>query len=316
MVDILLKELGEHLQQSAGAHAFLLVDPLLREPFPVDWEPLVAAQSWEIPVNHPGFGKDQRPRLVQIEARNVGLLEASLVAALQEQDAAQEEVQNGFCIGGWLSVHGTVSGEYLARHLATCMRLPANTSRKAQVFRWHDRRVLEWMWPVLSDTQRARLLSPLTSWVTLDRRRQLRRYQAPASAGTVAGMSLDEAQLQHAKLGQVAQDLLRGWGEFVDELPAGYLAQVASAVSAISEIGMENRQDSTLLGAYILQVHPLLTLHPKVRAALEIARSGRTTLSQALEQIPDPSGWDDIRADLNRQHQRHIIEQGKEVRHG
>ncbi|WP_140727919.1 DUF4123 domain-containing protein [Pseudomonas sp. Hp2] len=316
MIDIIIKELGQHLQQDPGTQAFLLIDPLLREPFPIDWEPVASAPSWRLPVRHPGIGDEQQPRLIQLEARNVALLEASVIAACKEQQSGQEEAQEGFCIGGWLLAGNAVEGASLASHLASCMRTSVAKTREAKLFRWPDRRVLEWMWPILGEEQRISLLGPLMDWINIDRRSRLQNFRVPNSLADVQEIRLDPAQLQHAERGVIAQDLLRGWGTFVDQLPSDYLHQVTGAVASVCQTGLQNRQDLTLLGAYVLQVHPRLTSHPKVRAAVAQVRQGFETLSEALERIPDPEGWDAIREDLLQERHLTYIEQGKDVQYG
>lgn len=55
-----------------------------------------------------------------------------------------------------------------------------------------------------------------------------------------------------------------------------------------------------LLGAYQLMLHPRLTEHPRIIRAVEEAREQGIPLGLALEEIPDPEGWDAIRRDLER----------------
>lgn len=314
--DIIIKELGEHLQGDSDTKAFLLVDPSLREPFPAEWAPVASAASWTVPARHPGLSKDQLPRLIQLENRNVALLQASVIAACSELADPEEENQAGFCIGGWLLTGQAVDGAVLADHLARCMRVTSSVRPRSMLLRWPDRRVLEWMWPVLSEDQRNRLIGPLITWSTLDRRSYVHHYRATGSSAVAPSIVLESNQLAHAERSAIAQDLIRGWQSFADDLPADYLHQVAQAVTASCGTGLKNRQDLALLGAYILQLHPRLTAHPRVREAMEVARAGNETLATALGAIPDPEGWDAIRDDLAHGRYLNEIEQNREVYHG
>lgn len=299
MIQTLVQQLGEHLQRDADQHAFVLLDPLLREPFPPAWEAAAQAPTWPVPVRHPAVGPDQRPRLLQLEACNVALLQASAVAASQELHALDLEHVQGYCIGGWLLADASTSGSAVARHLARCMQTFAGAAHPAGLIRWPDRRVLEWMWPVLTAAQQAHLLEPLIDWSVLDRRGQLQHYRAPPDTPAAENLLLTVEQWRHAEQSEAAQDLIRGWLGFTDDLPADYLPRVTSAVNTVNASGLNSRQDQALLGAYVLQIHPRLTAHPRVRQAIERALAGECSLAQALEQIPDPQGWDAIRDELS-----------------
>ena len=86
--------------------------------------------------------------------------------------------------------------------------------------------------------------------------------------------------------------------------------------SAIADTGLSSRQDLVLLGAYVLQIHPRLTLHPNIQRAISSVLAGHSTLHDALNEIPDPEGWDRIRAELMATPPVRSTEFDKEVIHG
>jgi hypothetical protein len=315
MLDAIARQLGEHLQRDEADACFLLIDPLLREPFPEDWPPVAAANVWEVPIKHPSVSGTQRPRLIRLDARNVALLEASVAGAVEEQRMPTVEAARGFSIGGWLWLGSPADPSQLARHLARCMQLRAGPGGTSRLIRWHDRRVLEWMWPALSDEQRSRLLGPIRAWTVLDRRNRLVTYRTNSERQPGA-LSLTATQWVHGGLNETVQDLLRGWMSFANELPADYLAQAHSAAIAVDAAGVTHRQDRTLMAAYLFQVHLRLLDHPRVQSAVTKAIAGETTLAQALEDIPDPEGWTRIRDELNRSDRRADTDTDRDMRHG
>ncbi|WP_406848212.1 hypothetical protein [Xanthomonas oryzae] len=70
------------------------------------------------------------------------------------------------------------------------------------------------------------------------------------------------------------------------------------------------------MGAYLFQVHLRLLDHPRVQSAVAKAIAGETTLAQALEDIPDPEGWNRIRDELNRSGRQAGIDTDRDIRHG
>jgi hypothetical protein len=297
MFESLVRQLGEALQADETLSAYLLVDPMLREPFAVDWLQEESRDVWPVPVRHLQIKDRQRPRLIHLHSHDTHLLEASVALAITEQSDPDAESQQGFAFGGWLLTNA--SGDELARHLARCMQPTLMPKARNTLLRWADRRVLEWMWPVLTARQKAGLLRSIPRWYVLDRCGELVCYEAQANVPPQA-LSFSADQWAHAQQNEAVQDLLRGWLRFAGALPADYLRRAAQAAGAVIATGLTNRQDRVLLGAYILQVHPQLTSHPALHSAVDRALGGGVTLAQALEGIPDPEGWDTIRAELER----------------
>jgi len=291
----LVRTLGEKLHADSRLTPYLLVDPMLREPFSKDWLTKVDAETVVVPVRHPSLKDNQRPLLIRLRSRDAPLLEVSVDAALAEQLDPNAEQDGGFSIGGWLL--SATPQDSLAARLAVCMQAAAPSSAGRRLVRWVDRRVLEWMWPVLGQGQRATLFRDIDVWFTIDRRNQLVTYRE--LGGNAGGkLRLDARQWAHAQDCQAVQDLLRGWRRFCPELPIDYLRRAADAVQSIKRLKTIGRQDLVLLGAYVLQVHPRLMEHPLLVEAIRRANDGGIPLADVLAEIPDPDGWEMMRADL------------------
>lgn len=296
MLERLARQLGESLQQDETLSAYVLIDPILREPFTDDWLEAESRHTWPVPVRHPLLKEGQLPRLIHLHPHDTRLLEASLAQAVDEQADPDSERMQGFAFGGWLLT--AAPADALVRHLARVMQGGFWGQPSSQLIRWADRRVMQWMWPVLTPAQQASLLGPVQHWWSLDRCAQLVLFQSVASPDPEA-VRFSADQWRHALKSETVHDLLRGWQRFADVLPADHLQQASRAADAVVAAGVLNRQDRVLLGAYVLQVHPDLTTHPTVRRAIERAIEGDASLAEALDDIPDPQGWDAIRAELD-----------------
>lgn len=295
----LIRRLGESLQADDGLHAYVLVDPMLREPLETSLLAWNGCAIQPVPVKHPSLRDDQRPRLAALRPQAVDVLRASLVAATFEQSDPDREAAQGFAVGGWLlSPYGIVE---VAQHLGQMMSFSTVQGMGRRYLRLADRRVFEWLWATFDTTQRAAMLGPIVAWTTLDRCDHLQRFAASAEAPADAAkmpLILRTDQWARLQLCETVQALLRGWQRFADQLPPDYLQRAADAVLAAKRIGLDNQRDILLLGAYQLQVHPRICEHPQVIEAVERTRCETIALFEALESIPDPDGWDRIRQQL------------------
>lgn len=296
----LIRRLGETIDADETVSALLLIDPFLKEPFDRDELSSAADKIIEVPLRHRAVEPDQQPRLIALGASKDGFVERGIEQALREQFDPQVEASEGFSIGGW--IFSKAPAEKVARHLASVMQQRAPNNHKPQYFRWADRRVLEWMWPVLSTDQQQALLGPIQQWWTLDRIGRWVELHSPQLKQTwrrSTSFRLTSEQWQHAERGQRVHAMVRAWQQFIAQLPEDYLAQASHAVAAARKIGLSEEADVLLLGAYVLQIHPRLTQHPAVRARVTESQTKNRPLSECLSGIPDPGGWDVIREELN-----------------
>jgi hypothetical protein len=295
----LVQSLSERLQGDERLSSYILVDPLLREP----WDGELLRESLCVEYNI-GLGglpvrEDQHPRLIKWRPQAVEVMRTSLALAFEEQNDPRAEATQGFAIGGWLLT--AAAPEELCRHLARAMQL-YRPGQGLRYFRWADRRVSEWMWPALDAAQRQALLGPITEWWQLDRCDALTCFSnGDASSNGVGGapLRLTQNQWEWADEGATVQDLLRGWRGFTDALPGHYLKMAGDAVSASQALGLRSTADIVLMAAYVIQIHPDLCTHRRVRRMVQGALADGASISQALSTIPDAQ-WDEIRMELEQ----------------
>ncbi|WP_017129774.1 DUF4123 domain-containing protein [Pseudomonas agarici] len=290
--ETLIRTLSHHLHGDGQLTAYLLIDPLRREPFQkeqlVEW----VCDVFAVPVKSPSLKEGQQPRLIKLTPKAIELLDQSVSLMLEEQADPLSESAQGFAIGGWLLTQAT--GESLARHLAACVQRTLYVTDQWKYFRWQDRRVMEWMWPSLTVFQQNALLGPIAQWWTLDRRDQLRMYQPdPATEVPLAskfGLFLDKQQRLHAHRCALIQTIIRGWLKCSPELPADYLRRVDRIVGRAIELGIEDPRDTALLAVHALQIHPNLLTHSKISALVDQANTQPDALAHLIGSVSD-SEW-------------------------
>lgn len=260
-----------------------------------------AEDIYTIPLHREDIPEAREPKLVSIHSHQVERIQQSLAFAIKEQRKSSSEEKAGFAIGGWLTSQATP--KQLTRHLSRCMsqRIPQE-GRK--YFRWADRRVLEWMWPVMADEQKDQLLGPVESWWAFNRKAQLCHLQSKQvnemkTMPTQVAWTITTKQLHHAGNCKMAQILIRGLQKS-GTLPLDYVRQVKQVIDKVHHLKLELHEDNLLIASLILQVHSELTQHPRISAAIKRAREHKQPLSQLLASVPDPDGWHTIRQELTQ----------------
>lgn len=298
LLEALVRTLGEHLQAEDGQHGYLLLDPMLREPFADLDLSASGCEVFPIPIDVPQLRDDQWPRLVKLKPSAVEVLSASVGVALSEQSSPDLESQEGFAMGGWL--RSAAEPRALVRHLQALMR-PFEPRVGWRYLRLADRRVVEWVWSALTPLQRQGWLGPITQWWRLDRRNEL-ILQTVAGIGQVdvdrEAQPLAPAQWARLHDCELVQQMLRGWSSFADPLPADYMQQTERALTSVRSLDISDPADIVLMSAYQLQIHPGLCGHPRVVELVRQAQGTDMPLHDALAAIPDPEGWDRIRHEL------------------
>lgn len=293
--DKLQQQLAEHLFAGDAQQAWLLFDAMQMDARVGIPDDIPDKDIHVVPLKRDDIPQERYPHLVSIRPHDMERIRTSLDMAMAEQGDSDLEQKAGFATGGWLQSDAPAGK--LARHLAACMnqRLP-NEGRK--YFRWADRRVMEWMWSAQEKSAQAALLGPVTVWWTLDRRNHLVEHRASPAVASEIPWRLTDKAWQHALDCEPVQALLRGWQRFAPDLPSDYLARAAHAVRAARSLGLQNMADIVLVGAYVLQIHPDLCMHPRMRALVQQAKTQDQPLADALSEVPDPEGWDCMRAEL------------------
>ncbi|MEA5669408.1 DUF4123 domain-containing protein [Stenotrophomonas sp. MH1] len=257
--------------------------------------------SVDVCLKHPAFTDVCRtPRLVHIRPEDSDLIARVLDLALREQAFPLQEAAAGLSVAGWMETDAPL--EVLARHFAVTMEQRLGTTGQLRVLRISDRRVLEFVWALLDIPQRRSLLGPITHWHFIDRRDEIQSLALKDGdqRHEVSGqrLRLDHAQWLELEQCQQVQEMARGWKGMVDVLPKDYLRQLRAALASAKRLGLSVNHDIQLLAAYILQIHPLLASHPTVVALVERSVAERSPLMDALAEIPDPEGWDQIKSEL------------------
>ena len=307
-IEHLVAALDSTLQADDRKHVYLLVDPMLREPFDPVLPDALGCTVVAVPVRHPAIAPDQWPRLIQLRPVARDLLVASVVLALAEQSDPVRESAAGFTIGGWL--FSAADAETVARHLAQVMECRPVAGGGRKYLRWADRRVLECLWDELSEAQRGQLLGPISTWLAINRCGEIAAF-APGEPANGDATPHERLRLRSqdwavASRCETVQQLLRGWLRFHPMLPVDHLRRAKHAVSEALALGLADQQDIVLFGAYLLQVHPQLARHPRVYGVVQQAVVRSIPLGDALAEIPDPEGWNDIRRDLSGQSQPRV----------
>ncbi|WP_244191299.1 DUF4123 domain-containing protein [Ralstonia insidiosa] len=293
--DDLLRTLGESLHADDEESAYLLLDPMLREPLERDFVLGSGCEIFPLEMASVRLSKHQIPYLIRLSAAAVHILRVSLEVALQEQANLDVESNEGFAVGGWL--RSAVEPRLLAKHLARCMT-PAGMPPGARYLRLADRRVFELAWSVSDLPQRQEWLGPISQWWTLDRRNSLVPHAANQPLAWQLGyLRLAPEQWRHLRNCELVQQLLRGWQRFQPALPPDYLKQAANAIEAAQSLELEQAADIVLLAAYVLQIHPRLCQHPRVVELVKSALKQPPNLAQRLSELPDDA-WDAIRQEL------------------
>lgn len=297
-LETLVRTLGEQLQAEDGQHGYLLLDPMLREPLADLDLSASGCEVFPIPIDLPQLRENQWPRLIKLKPSAVDILSASVDAALSEQSSPELESREGMAVGGWL--RSAAEPRVLVRHLQALMR-PFEPRVGRRYLRLADRRVVEWLWPVLSPSQHQAWLGPIVQWWCLDRRNELLLLETAGVGQADAdreSQRLTLKQWTHLHDCELAQQMLRGWISFAESLPTDYLHQIEKALKSVRLLGVTEPADIVLMSAYQLQIHPGLCEHPRVVELVRKAQGADMPLLDALAEIPDPEGWDRIRHEL------------------
>lgn len=293
--DAMYRKLAESLAIT-DKKAYVLIDPILGEPFTTSFMGAEDCQSHTIPINRDVLDETQKPRLIELHPKAVGLLRASLQLAIDEQSPVAE-AKRGFAIAGWLLSDQPI--EVVKRHLSRMM-LVRQPGIGRRYVRLADRRVLEWLWPTLKRHQQAILMGPIAEWKIVDRCGQFITYQSPDTPPPHVPLELSPKQWHRLEQCATAQVLLREWSGFAENgLPSDYLKQVERLLNRFASIGLTEEADILLLAVYALQLHPHLDKHPAVRRAIVCSQQQQIPLADELGKISDPDGWEQIRDELN-----------------
>lgn len=269
---IALAEMLQQLALSVGeSRCLLLIDPLLRDPAEdEDWQGLndaLAARSSSVRLAHPDIDPSIWPRLVALDLarpRDADISRAAAHMAIRDWQPEALVQGRGRRIGGW--IFGVTHAGTMARHLARSL-LQAGPGGSRRLLRLHDPAVIDLVWRMASDRQKADLLGPATLWVNLDRWARLACYASEAPRSGV-GLQFDAEQWRSISLLGAVNRAWRTVAERPATVSAEALAQVVACVRRGAETGLRDMRDWEAMAVRALTVHPEFDRHPDMAALL------------------------------------------------
>lgn len=300
-LELLVRNIGEKVHSpSAGSRAWVLVDPIVRDPFEdVQLEGL-GVQKIRIPV--PGRSRNVSgfPYLLPLETTSHGveLLRLTCIEALQEQSDPEIEAARGFAIGAWLT--SSCNEVDLVQHWAKVCSVRVKGAGR-RYLRLVDRRVLHWLWRGMSDAQRSYAAGPSDNLLLLDRCSEVIELPKRVEGNIHSEPDIWRFSAQSLDLCEVIQAMLRGWSRFQSPLPADYMDRAELVIREAIEAGGRGIHDQVLLGAYALQVSPYICRSPKIRSIVGRCNDEGDSLSMRLSELRD-SDWIDIATAINLNH--------------
>jgi hypothetical protein len=260
----------------AGVPVFVLVDPLLGEPLPIDpgsgggdMQSILMArrEAWSRDVQFIELASSidlpahLHPYLVELNGSQDPWLGATVEMAISELLATHADGLTGtgtsaHRIGGWIQ-----SNKYLplvARSLSEMMKVSTLAFTKARYQRLADRRVLDWLRLVVGDTRVAGQFLAVTSWSYLNPCGQLATLRgAPDSS---SGLRLDPAEWAAFVRGDLLHQITARW------------------LGEQSKQGLEVQGDS-------------MACYRKANAALDAAEAAARTWPQRFASTADTTAW-------------------------
>lgn len=277
---------------------YLLIDPLLGEPLPVD-DGLASASAlqaareaaWMRPVtpvpldSKIALSASMHPYLVALDGPEDMWLGVSLELAQGERETAQSDGVAGLgtsahAIGGWLQC-GQPTPK-LAQQLAQWARVHPLLPTQARYQRIADRRAMDWLRHIAGDAALASRFGPVARWVYLDTRGQLAALHRSDGEAQTLPLPLEPAQWRRFMKGRALHTTLARWlGQLrIDGLPmpegnsAWCYQRAESALAQTAEVAarwparFKQSEDHSAWAALLL-LHPTLPRHPGIQHLLD-----------------------------------------------
>lgn len=223
-VDALVSSLAASLE--TGIPTFVLVDPLLGEPVPVEHRDVSAAvalvrareQAWLRPVHivelAPGIDLPlhQHPYLVELHGPGDPKLTETMEMATEELSQSQSDglASSGSAphrIGGWLQ--SSLAAPKLTQSLSDMMRVNTQAITTARYQRLADRRAFGLLRQLVGDERVARQLGRIQSWAYLDPCGTLAWLRS--SEETVTPLRLTQSEWAVFMRGELLHPMLARW---------------------------------------------------------------------------------------------------------
>lgn len=249
----------------------------------------------ESPVND--VDTSQMPLLIELDSNRAGdslFISETIEEALAESQPESLARGRGRRVCGWLVSSASIN--QLAAHIAECFVIRQSPGHTRKL-RWFDPAVLWALWPILTPTQRNRLIFPIDAywlldpgghWLTLGRSRE-----------TEASPSLDFNAEQLAEIGRIAalNRCLREWGAAHAQSSALDTARAtaSAALRRAAGFGFSSTGDLAAFASRALTAHPNFDSHPLVSERLN--RRESDDYFTALVDDLTPMDWERIRTE-------------------
>lgn len=193
----------------------------------------------------------------------------------------------------------------LAEHLRS-IREVAMPDSSGALFRFQNVHVTAALWPLLSTTQKNRILGPARAWVVREACGEVHLIQALSPRKRISTLSFDR------KIVSALDDALSPWtvADQIDEIdtallaglsPCARLTLLRERIAHAKTLGLRQQSDLSLYCALSLQLSEGFETHPPFVKAFESARSGQSSFGAAIDRIT-PEQWqhaDEILKDTN-----------------
>lgn len=182
----------------------------------------------------------------------------------------------------------------LAEHLRSIREVAMPDSGGA-LFRFQDMHVTAALWPLLSPTQKNRILGPARAWVVREACGELHLIEALFTHKRTSTLSFDR------KIVTALDDALFPWtvADQINEIdtallaglsPCARLTLLRERIAHAKTLGLRQPSDLSLYCALSLQLPEGFETHPPFARAFESARSGQSSLGVEIDRIT-PEQW-------------------------
>lgn len=253
----------------------------------------------QMPIQHPRFDAALGPYLVPLDlakSADADVLRTSVESAWNAWGNEQLLAGQGQPVAGWVATSSEPRA--LALHWAMHCHLHRRGGL-SKLLRFHDPSVREWLWPVLTPTQRAALLGPATSMLSIGRSRTLNHHRSePAGVSGPHDRSVSERHssltLENGQWDQVEEygTVHAAWVAWAGTQPNGAGRQHATgweqgifaALSYASRYGVCDVQDRELFALHALQMNGDFHACPRMRPVWEKTLAG-DFYGSAIEEV-------------------------------
>lgn len=289
-VEAHIEALLQLLHGAQSEECLLWIDPAQQDVFA--GHPLVEARRVRVPIQHANFDPTLAHYLVPINVakyEDAELFSQSVHFAWQAWQMPSLLARNGQPVCGW--VMSDAPAPELAAHWGQRCSLHWVDTQRLRL-RFHDPSVREWLWPILSPTQRLQLLGPAQGLLSLGRQLQIVEHTQDANApipNEIEALAISDAQwsqindyatlhgawLDYCELDEKHRLTLEG-------APSHWVANTLSALQQASYFGIADPQDRRLFALHALQFGSTFYLNPKLQSAWAHTQRG-DFYSEALE---------------------------------